>query len=252
MDAFWAAPPVTRTITALTFAVSILHISDILSGWYIFFSPSRIFKLPPEIWRPFSAFLLTGRGIGFFLDLYHMFKYGSALERDSPWFSGPDDFFVYVLFVGTVILLTAGCYLGFGVFTTPLIVAFVYSFARVNEGKKVKFIMIPLPVEFLPWAFVLMDLVTGGPPSAILDITGIIAAHTHYFLTRIYPSFGGGRNYLVTPVFVKRLFNRPRGVHRTYGTSLRPPETRESDGGWTSTLKGSWSARGRGRKLGGG
>lgn len=130
--------------------------------------------------------------------------------------------------------------------------AFVYSFARVNEGKQVKFFMIPLPVEFLPWAYVVMELVSDGPPAGILALTGIIAAHTHHFLTRIYPSFGGGRNYLVTPVFVKRLFNTPRGVHRSYGTSFRPPRTQESDGGWTSTLKGSWSARGRGRRLGGG
>lgn len=165
--------------------------------------------------------------------------------------------------------LTAGCWFDFGIFTTgelaccydyscllliavALIMAFVYTYARANQGMRVKFWMAQFPVEFLSWAFITVDLVVYGPDAAILGLIGIIAAHTHDFLTRLYPTFGGGKNYLITPAFVRRYFSRftPRGVFRSYGTAYRAPQE-SSTGGWTSSLQGDWSARGRGRRLGG-
>lgn len=61
---------VNRTITALTFAQSVLVYSGLLSGYYAVFLPGRIFKLLPEIWRVATPFLLTGPNLSFFFDLY--------------------------------------------------------------------------------------------------------------------------------------------------------------------------------------
>ncbi|KAL8909603.1 MAG: hypothetical protein Q9207_000101 [Kuettlingeria erythrocarpa] len=51
--------------------------------------------------------------------------------------------------------------------------------------------------------------------------TGIIAAHLYDFLTRLYPTFGGGRNYLKTPAFLRRWFGREdqHAQRRAYGTA---------------------------------
>ncbi|KAJ6122577.1 Der1-like family-domain-containing protein [Penicillium capsulatum] len=68
--AFWAAPPVSRTITALALVQSVLVYSGVLSGYYAVFLPGRIFKLFPEIWRVATPFLLTGPNLSFFFDLY--------------------------------------------------------------------------------------------------------------------------------------------------------------------------------------
>lgn len=91
MDVFWAAPPVSRyvlgvsfclpgsvstdvsslrTITALTLAQSLLVYGGVLSGYYVVFLPHQLFKLPPQIWRLASPFLLTGPQISFLFDLY--------------------------------------------------------------------------------------------------------------------------------------------------------------------------------------
>lgn len=37
-----------------------------------------------------------------------MYKFGSALEKESPRFTGPGDFFTYVVFVGTFLLVSTG------------------------------------------------------------------------------------------------------------------------------------------------
>ncbi|KAF7170431.1 hypothetical protein CNMCM5623_002888 [Aspergillus felis] len=317
MDRFWSAPPVTRTLTALTFAQSALVYGGLLSGYYVVFIPRLIFRLPPQLWRLFSPFLLTGSGLSFIFDLYFMYTYGSALETGSPRFSSPGDFFTYVLFVAFVIMtttlpqcflvsanllfepsivtsrylpaqpqlaeavpgseedhpyipysaslidpiglyalwVTAGYFLSGVIFTSALILAFVYTFAQDNRGKKATFIIIQIPIEYLPWAMLVLTLVMAGWPAALSEGMGIIAAHLYDFLTRLYPTFGGGRNYLTTPAFVRRFFAAyaPRGEYRTYGTAYRPASQNppSASSGWASSFQGSWGGRGPGRRLGG-
>ncbi|PGH29486.1 derlin-2/3 [[Emmonsia] crescens] len=104
MDVFWSAPPVIRAITAATFVESLLVYSHLLGATKVIFHHSFIFKIFPEVWRLVTPFFLTDRDLNFIFDLYFMYKYGSGLERDSPRFTVPGDFFTYVIFVGTVIV----------------------------------------------------------------------------------------------------------------------------------------------------
>ena len=138
-----------------------------------------------------------------------------------------------------------------------LILAFAYTFAQDNRGSKAKFFVVQIPIEGLPWAMLGLTMVLSGWPSALQDSMGIVAAHMYDFLTRIYPIFGGGRNYIVTPGFVRRFFSSyaPREGNRSYGTAYQPgrPSTGSStSGGWTSSFQSTWSGRGPGRRLGGG
>ncbi|KAE8348330.1 DER1-domain-containing protein [Aspergillus coremiiformis] len=252
MDRFWSMPSVTRTLTTLTLAQSALVYGGLVSGRYVVFRPELVFKLLPEAWRLFSSFLLTGPRLDFILDIYFMFKYSSALETSSPRFSVPGDYFTYVCFVGTVIMLTAGCLLDDVVFTHALIIAFVYTFAQDNRGRKASFFVIQLPIEFLPLAMLTWTLVRSGWPAAFSESMGIVAAHMYDFVTRIYPTFGGGKNYFTTPTFVRKLFgaDTARSQRRTYGTAYRPEE-QNSFPSWGS-FQSPWSRRGPGRRLGSG
>ncbi|KAL1984771.1 hypothetical protein VTN96DRAFT_8712 [Rasamsonia emersonii] len=253
MDAFWSAPPVSRTLTALTFVQSALVYGGLLSGYRIIFSLDSILKFPPELWRLATPFFLTGPQLNFLFDLYFIYTYASALETGSPRFILPGDFFVYVLFVGTVIMLTAGCLLGRLIFTSALILAFIYTWAQDNRGRKVMFFVIQIPAEWLPFAMLAVTLVMHGWGSVMSQGTGILAAHLYDFLTRIYPTFGGGRNYITTPAFIQRIFDGHRATSRTYGTAYRPGQqsTQGSSSGWSSSFGSSWSSRGPGRRLGG-
>lgn len=82
---------------------------------------------------------------------------------------------------------------------------------------------------------------------AILTMgTGILAAHMYDFLTRLYPTFGGGTKYIRTPAMVRRWFGGDkRGTTRAYGAVYRPAMQQPAP------LSG-WSGRGQGQRLGGG
>ena len=136
-----------------------------------------------------------------------------------------------------------------------LILAFVYTFAQDNRGKRATFFIIQIPVEFLPWAMLTWTFITGGLAASMTEGTGIIAAHLYDFLTRIYPTCGGGKNYIPTPALVRRWFEsqQPRHIYRGYGVAYRASD-RTSQGSskssWYSTHGSSWRERGAGRRLG--
>ncbi|RAH68201.1 uncharacterized protein BO66DRAFT_421688 [Aspergillus aculeatinus CBS 121060] len=242
------------TLSAITFAQSALIYGGLLNGYYCLFESRLVFKFLPEIWRLFTSFMITRPRLSLFLDVYFMYTYGSSLETRSPRLSGPGDFFVYTIFVASVIMLTAGCLLGSVTFTSALIMAFVYTFSQENRGRKATFFVVQIPVEFLPWAMLAFTLVTIGWPAVLSDGTGIVAAHLYDFLTRIYPAFGGGQNYLVTPAFIRKFFSdlTPRGDNRAYGTAFRPADQTQAAASesWTSAFQGPWNRRGPGRRLG--
>jgi Derlin-2/3 len=150
----------------------------------------------------------------------------------------------------------AGYILQAPVFTSALMLAFVYTFAQDNRGQKAHFVILQIPVEFLPWAMLTLTLILGGLPAALQQGTGVVAAHLYDFLTRLYPTFQGGRNYIQTPNVIKRLFgaDQTTTTKKPFGTSIRPGQAlpQQPTAGWGSGLSGSWGGRGQGRRLGGG
>lgn len=138
---------------------------------------------------------------------------------------------------------------------SALIIAFVYTYSQMNRGTKTRFFFIDIPTAALPFAMILIELVTNGWDSAVIEAMGLVAAHLYYFLTSIYPAFGGGRNFITVPGFVERYFarNDTNTGYRGYGTAIRPsrPADQSSSGSGSSwTSSSSWSGRGVGRRLG--
>ncbi|KAI9757276.1 MAG: hypothetical protein M1815_001634 [Lichina confinis] len=284
MDAFWKAPPVSRTLALAAFTTSALVYSGILSGAWVVLYYSSLFKFPPQLWRLLTSFLVTGPKFGILLDPYFLFTYGSALEVNAPRLNQPGDFFVYLVFCATVILsiciplgsviFTPGisfpspCFLGpktHSVSTSSaLVLAITYTYAQENRGRKVTLYFITIPIEWLPYALILLTFLLDGPPSALQQGSGLVAAHLYDFLTKIYPAFGtkDGRSYIRTPAFVRRRFaglgGRPTGpITRSYGTAYtaRSQTAQERPGpqpsrGFATGFSGLWNSRGPGRRLG--
>lgn len=106
MDMFWAAPPVTRTLTAAAVVVSLAAWSDILSPYYFVFLPYKILRLGmPQLWRLFTPFLLTGPKLGILMDPYFLFTWGKSVETNTARFPQPGDFFIFLMFVGSIIVV---------------------------------------------------------------------------------------------------------------------------------------------------
>ncbi len=143
------------------------------------------------------------------------------------------------------------------VFTSGLIMAFTYTACQDDRGGKSTFYVVTVPTQWVPFGMILMTLVMSGPEAAKIQVTGLVAAHLYDFLTRIYPTFGVGRNMLPTPAFVRRWFANPEPsvANRAYGTAFTPAQN-SSRGSTTGASAGgvlpeSWRSRGTGHRLGG-
>jgi len=146
----------------------------------------------------------------------------------------------------TLSQLTGGVYLSAVVLLQPLILAFAYTFAQDNPSTNVSIYIITFPAKYLPLALLGITLIMDGQYAALHQATGLIAAHLYDFLTRIWPTFGGGTNYIVTPEFVKRWFGGSATPQRRgYGTAFPAPQAApQNNDGWSNS-------RGPGRRLGG-
>lgn len=145
-------------------------------------------------------------------------------------------------------------FLGNVFFLQGLIIALCYTSVQDQRGVKTNFFFFTVPAQALPYCMLLASLLM-SPGLIPLQISGIVAAHLHDFLFRIWPEFGGGPRLLATPGFVSWLVQTPRVLQRDYGTAVRPATERtagRSTGASTgSVLPDSWKTRGAGHRLGG-
>lgn len=130
-----------------------------------------------------------------------------------------------------------------------------YTSSQDEAGQKAMFFIITIPAQLVPYAMLFMTFVMAGPEAAKVQATGLLAAHLHDFLTRIWPTFGGGRNLVPTPGFIRRLFETKR-AHievKSYGTAHVPAaqNTAAASGSSGGVLPESWKSRGSGHRLGG-
>lgn len=145
---------------------------------------------------------------------------------------------------------------------SPLTLALAYTYAQENPNRQLSYFIITFSAKWLPYAMLAMTFVMDSPQSALLQATGLVAAHAYDFLTKIWPEQGGGRKYISTPQFVQRWFVQPAGMaqQRSFGTAFAgrpqnvPQQQPGSGGGWASGFSGrggGWTSQGPGRRLGG-
>jgi Derlin-2/3 len=126
--------------------------------------------------------------------------------------------------------------------------ALIHTWAQDNRGRPVRLYMLNMKAEWFPLALLVISLVVDGWYSFLLGATGIFASHLYDFITRLWPMFGGGRNFIFTPAFVHRLFGTNSSNRQVFGgnsSSSSQPQTA------ASASRSAWSTRGAGRRLGG-
>lgn len=143
-------------------------------------------------------------------------------------------------------------FLGEVFFLPALILAMAYTATQDARGQKAGFFFFTVPAQLIPLCMMGATLLMGGPQTMLLQLTGLVAAHLHDFLTRIYPELGGGPNLAPTPGFFARLVETPRILQRDYGTAIRSPPAagRSTAAQGSGPLPDSWKTRGSGHRLG--
>ncbi|KAI0002312.1 Der1-like family-domain-containing protein [Xylariaceae sp. FL0662B] len=246
VSVYMSTPPIARTVATLIFICSVGVYTGMLSGNPFVFHYLFLLKFPPEIHRLVTSFLLTGPNLSVLFDTYFVFTYLSQLERNNSKFTRKEDLIWYLMFVGGVIITLNSIFTGAYMYMQALLIAMCYTATQDQRGMNAHFYVITIPAQLMPYCLLLVQLLFPGGWEAIkIGITGIVAAHLHDFLTRLYPQFGNGPNLIPTPGFVSWILRTP-GVQRTRpGQSHAPPA-----GGRSGPLPDSWRSKGPGRRLG--
>lgn len=145
-----------------------------------------------------------------------------------------------------------------------------YTYSQDNPNRQQSFFVVTFSARYLPYVMLALTFVmTGASMDRVYNqATGLVAAHAYTFLTKIWPTFGGGTNWIewMTPSSLRRAFGEgapvARGVRPTgFGTVFSPSTANTSasagQGGSTGRSSGfsplsNWGGRGAGRRLGGG
>lgn len=137
---------------------------------------------------------------------------------------------------------------GFGMYLQALLIAMCKTATQDQRGQNAHFYIITIPAQMMPYCLLLVQLLfPNGWLMFLIGITGIVAAHMHDFLTRVYPEFGGGPNLLPTPWFISYLMETPRLRNTVYGSATVPSRAGQPRAG---PLPDSWRSAGPGRRLG--
>lgn len=257
VDAYWAAPPIARTASTITFVIGVLYRAKLVNRFWLFHSLDmlNVFKtFPPQIWRPVTCFLVDGGNIKLLFDTYFLYHYMSQLEVGHPRFPRKADLAWYLICVGTFIL-TIDHLVGFhfGFYIRALILSMCYTVTQDQRGMKVNYFFLTIPAQYMPLCMIFVSLLMpGGYYDALLELEGLVAAHLFDFLNRIWPEFGGGPRILATPEWLVKIVRTPRFIERGFGTAIRPnePASGSSSGVSRGLLPDSWRTRGSGHRLG--
>ncbi|KAI1397814.1 Der1-like family-domain-containing protein [Hypoxylon fuscum] len=248
VSVYMSTPPIARTIATAVFACSVGVYTGMLSANPFLMHYSFLFKFPPALYRLVTCFLLTGPNINVLMDTYFIFTYLSQLETNSSKFPRKEDMIWYLMFIGSIIILLNQIFTGAVVYLQALLIGLCYTATQDQRGMNAHFYVITIPAQLMPYCLLLVQLLfPNGWESMKIGLTGLVAAHLHDFLTRIYPEFGNGPNLIPTPRFISWIMSTPRVRNTVYGQSMVPPGEQRGRGG---PLPDSWRSVGPGRRLG--
>ncbi|EPQ29804.1 uncharacterized protein PFL1_02477 [Pseudozyma flocculosa PF-1] len=245
MDEIRKIPPVTRSLLGATGLVTIPCLLAIMTPYKIMLSWPLVTRRY-EIYRILTSFFFGGQGLAFLFDSFLLFRNSSDLEL-SHFARRTADYAWSLIVMGAAILAT-NYPLQSPVLFSPMLNALTYLWSRTNPDGRVSFFgFITIPAPWLPYAYLFLDLVRGGPSLMIQSGTGIISAHLYWLLAEIWPATNGGRGprLLETPALLRRLLPDSQDPSMA-GQNIGDRQGRRTGAGT------AWNAATRGNRLGDG
>jgi derlin-1 len=194
--------PLTRlyiTLVGVTTVIGVV-LGDEMAGAVLALDPIRtIYGM--ELWRPLTAATFLGPpSIGWLMNAYYLFEYGSSLEKAYGTAQ-------HVIFLLTQIAVLTVCSMIFGLpfFTSSVITAMLHVLSRSMPDQKVKWLIFTVPYWTLPYGLMLSDVLQAQSPAAALPhILGILSGHVYFFHKFVWPKQDGGEDWLIAPDFLSR------------------------------------------------
>jgi len=239
-------PPVTRFLCGSSLAVSVPVMLQLLSPYKVVFVRELVMQRF-ELWRIWSSFFFGGTGFSYLFELVMLYRSSNALELDRYPRRSPDYAWQLTLAAGAILALNLP--LGSYVHSRALTLCLLYlSSALAPAGSQTSLMgLITLPVQYLPYAMIGIDLITGGPGAAATSVSGAVVGHLWWWAIHGEDGRGlpGIREFGRAPSWVRALVGEGAGP-AVAGTGVHVVPPREQRG--SSSRRYNWG--GGGQRLG--
>lgn len=193
--------PLTRIYITMVGCTTLfgLLLGDELSQGMLALDPIRTFA-GFEVWRPFTAATYLGPpSIGWLMNAYYLFEYGSSLERAF----GTAQHCIFLLLQITFLTACAAL-LGIPFVTSSVITSMLHVLSRAMPYQQVKWLIFTVPYWTLPYGLMASDVLQSGQATAAIPhILGIVSGHVYHFHKVIWPKMDRGEDWLIAPDFLR-------------------------------------------------
>ena len=234
--------PLTRVYITMVGIVTLLGLvlGEEMSQGLLALDPIRV-MYGFELWRPFTAACFLGSpSIGWLMNAYYLFTYGSSLERGV----GTAQHLLFLM-IQICILSVFSAFFGLPFFAQSVITSMLHVLSRSMPTQPVKWLVFTVPYWTLPYGLMASDALqagsSGGSPAAaaLPHILGILSGHIYFFHKSIWPRSEGAEDWLNAPTFLsQRLDVDPNA------------EASKSKESINKALKSRKKGKRKGRKLG--
>uniref|UniRef100_A0A8C0A0Z3 Derlin n=5 Tax=Galloanserae TaxID=1549675 RepID=A0A8C0A0Z3_9AVES len=203
---YLGVPAVTRAYTTACVITTAAVQLELLTPFQLYFNPDLIFR-KLQVWRLVTNFLFFGPlGFSFFFNMIFLYRYCRMLEEGS--FRGRTADFVFMFLFGGFLMTLFGLFASLFFLGQAFTIMLVYVWSRRNPYIRMNFFgLLNFQAPFLPWVLMGFSLLLGN--SIIIDLLGIAVGHIYYFLEDVFPNQPGGKKLLLTPSFLKMVFDTP-------------------------------------------
>ncbi|XP_027701505.1 derlin-3-like [Vombatus ursinus] len=204
---FWQVPAVTRAYTAACVLTTAAVQLELISPFQLYFNPDLIFRKFQVTGQGLCSCLPPSRLSGWDVsDSAPRYRYCRMLEEGS--FRGRTADFVFMFLFGGVLMTLFGLLASLFFLGQAFTIMLVYVWSRRNPDLRMNFFgLLNFQAPFLPWVLMAFSLLLGN--SVLVDLLGIAVGHIYYFLEDVFPNQPGGKKLLLTPSFLKLIFDAP-------------------------------------------
>ncbi|KAG5337620.1 hypothetical protein C0989_009110 [Termitomyces sp. Mn162] len=169
-------PPVTRFLCVSTLAVTFPERMNLVSAYKLIYTFNFVFK-KLQVWRLYTSFFIAGSGIQVIFDLVMLYRNGEQLET-GPYSRRSADL-AYQLFFACGLIIVATVPIDGILFFHPLLVCLTYlSSSLAPPGAQTSLMgIVTIPVKYLPYVIIVMDIFMGGPRYAAQAVAGAVVGH---------------------------------------------------------------------------
>ncbi|KAI6007870.1 Der1-like family-domain-containing protein [Pisolithus marmoratus] len=244
-------PPVTRFMLGSCLGITLAARLKLVSPYYLVFLGEHVIQ-QLELWRLYTSMFFGSTRFDCIFEIAML--YGNSNDVETRYYQGRSSDYAWQLVFASLAIIFANRPLGSYSHSRPLLHTIIYlSCALAPPGTQNSIMgLITLPVTYVPYAMLGIDLLVSGTDVAAQSVSGLVVGHLWWWLVWGANTGAGGMergllaDYARAPRWLRNWFGEREGVRASSGPGYRvvPPRRQQADSRGTGH---SWGA---GQRLG--